>query len=257
MEIDVGPKSIILLHGYGGNKESWSLVVKKFPKALDVQTINLIGFGTSPPPVDFSFRLEDQAKNLAERFSKRDSKYTLVAHSMGAAVSLIAALDYGLAPEHLILVDPLIYKQDAPFFISAQTIPLLSKAFSWIIPPSIQVDIVLRRIYKHFDKVNPALRQLYIDEFKKPFHRFALRKTAKSLRRFDSAIYEPRYAELDMKISIVWSRDDPLLDFSNAEKLKNSVPDSTIIPIDNCGHAPHEECPDSFMSAIYKAMGWV
>jgi len=50
MEIDVGPKSIILLHGYGGNKESWSLVVKKFPKALDVQTINLIGFGTSPPP---------------------------------------------------------------------------------------------------------------------------------------------------------------------------------------------------------------
>ena len=250
LEISQHPQNVILIHGYGSGRYSWDLVVDRFPTGLQVQAINLVGFGATAPEPGFEFTFEEQARALAKRLSKINQPYTIVAHSMGAAIAIIAVLDYQLMPDRLILVAPVLFDQSTPFFINIQTIPLLSWLGSYLVPPSFQVDMVFRRIYKRFESVDPGLRQNYIDAFKTPYHRQALRKTAVVMSSLSGAQYERRFGEIGIPVDIIWSREDPLLNFENAEAFKSYLPKTRIFPIEDCGHAPQEECPDSFLEAI-------
>ena len=245
-------KLVILVHGYGSNRHSWDLVIDRFPDGLNAQAIDLVGCGSAAPDPNFKFTFEEQAQALANRLSDVQQPYTIVAHSMGAAIALIAVLDYHLAPDRIILVDPLLFNQRTPFFINIQTIPVLSWLGSYLVPPPVQVDLVIRRVYKRFKSVNSGLRQIYIDAFQRTHHRRVLRETAIVIRSFNGTQYVDRFNEIDMPVDLIWSREDPLLSFEFAADFADQRPKTRVFPIDDCGHAPQEECPDSFLVEISK-----
>ena len=86
-----GDELIFMIHGLGCSKEIFD-GVWNYPgfEEYSILAIDLLGFGRSSKPVDFSFSMEDQACICGEILrNSRYSKLHIVAHSMGGAVALL------------------------------------------------------------------------------------------------------------------------------------------------------------------------
>jgi pimeloyl-ACP methyl ester carboxylesterase len=84
---------IVFLHGWGGAKESFSDAFSSDAlKEYGICTIDLIGFGESEKPNDFSYDLLDQADIVVLAVnSLKTKKVYLGGHSMGGGIGLLAA----------------------------------------------------------------------------------------------------------------------------------------------------------------------
>jgi len=84
---------VIFIHGLGCTKEAFDVIWDL--QGLDgftLLTADLIGFGDSSRPTDFSYSMEGQAEVLAELLSGfQFERLHIVAHSMGGAIGLILA----------------------------------------------------------------------------------------------------------------------------------------------------------------------
>lgn len=96
LSVKIRPSSgglIVFLHGWGGNKKCFDEAFSSDAlKDYGICTIDLLGFGESDKPEDFSYDLPDQAKIVAMAVNSLNSdKVYLVGHSMGGGVGLLAA----------------------------------------------------------------------------------------------------------------------------------------------------------------------
>lgn len=84
---------IVFLHGWGGAKECFAdAFSSEALKEYGICTIDLLGFGESDKPEDFSYDLPDQAKVVAMAINSLNAdKVYLVGHSMGGGIGLLAA----------------------------------------------------------------------------------------------------------------------------------------------------------------------
>ncbi len=82
---------IFLIHGLGSSKESFEHIWDcSLFQDYSILTLDLVGFGNSSKPNDFSYTMEEQAeicKLLLDEFEH--PKIHIVAHSMGGAVGLL------------------------------------------------------------------------------------------------------------------------------------------------------------------------
>lgn len=82
---------IFLIHGLGSSKESFEHIWDcSLFQDYSILTLDLVGFGNSSKPNDFSYTMEEQAeicKLLLDKFEH--PKIHIVAHSMGGAVGLL------------------------------------------------------------------------------------------------------------------------------------------------------------------------
>jgi pimeloyl-ACP methyl ester carboxylesterase len=84
---------VLFLHGLGCNKESFKDVLddKRFD-TFSLLIPDLIGFGASSKPDDFSYTMEDQAAILLLLLKQfKVKKIHLVIHSMGGAIGILLA----------------------------------------------------------------------------------------------------------------------------------------------------------------------
>jgi pimeloyl-ACP methyl ester carboxylesterase len=88
------PKSeevVVLIHGLACSSDSFRNVFDKdyFPEK-SLLILDLVGFGKSSKPDDFSYTMEDQAKLIEDLLSLLPfTKIHIVAHSMGGAIALL------------------------------------------------------------------------------------------------------------------------------------------------------------------------
>ena len=83
----VGPKTVILVHGWTCDETTWDAQVPALSKQYRVVTLDLPGHGKSAPPKDGMFSMELFAKAVeAVRSEAKVDKIVLVGHSMGTPV---------------------------------------------------------------------------------------------------------------------------------------------------------------------------
>ena len=101
-----GSKTIVLLHYFGGNADSWQWVVKRLKKKFRIIAITLPGFGNSEPLDEpsiyhFSTYINDCIAEL------KLTNYILCGHSMSGKLILYATqLSTGDLPKGLVLIAP-------------------------------------------------------------------------------------------------------------------------------------------------------
>ncbi|MGB6151961.1 MAG: alpha/beta hydrolase, partial [Pricia sp.] len=84
-----GERTIVLVHYFGGNGESWQWVVKKLCNKFSIVVITLPGFGNTKPLENQSiFSLANYINNCIEELSL--DNYLLCGHSMGGKLILYA-----------------------------------------------------------------------------------------------------------------------------------------------------------------------
>jgi pimeloyl-ACP methyl ester carboxylesterase len=84
---------ILFIHGLGCSKESFDAAFD-FPGLADFRllAVDLVGYGDSSRPDDFSYTMEDQAQVLRLLLDEMEpARVHIVAHSMGGAVGLLLA----------------------------------------------------------------------------------------------------------------------------------------------------------------------
>lgn len=105
---ETGDELIIFLHGLGCSKDSWhdAWALREL-RDKSLLAPDFLGFGHSPRPTQFRYRLEDHAAVLAAVIDSYALKRIhLVAHSMGGTIALLLSARTLSRLRSLILVEP-------------------------------------------------------------------------------------------------------------------------------------------------------
>lgn len=84
-------KWIICLHGLQSNKRLFKWILEEeFFQPYSILALDLIGFGKSTSPADFSYTLEDQAQVISELVQQQNiSQFHLIGHSLGGMLGTL------------------------------------------------------------------------------------------------------------------------------------------------------------------------
>jgi pimeloyl-ACP methyl ester carboxylesterase len=100
-----GSPTLIFLHYFAGSCRSWNRVIEELADASRCLSLDLPGFGRSPPLPDFSIRTMVEA--TAEVIADLDlDGYFVVGHSMGGKLAMACALARPPGLKGLVLIAP-------------------------------------------------------------------------------------------------------------------------------------------------------
>lgn len=232
---------ILLVHGYGGDRNSWLFLQEPLATRHRVYALDLPGHGTSAKDVGGGALdvLADAVTGVLDAVGA--GRAHLVGHSMGGAVALaVAARDPGRVAS-LTLIAPAGFGSEINAgylrgFADAQTRrelkPVVGQLFA-------DESLVTRQLvddllaYKRLDGVDTALHAL-LDTL-----------LDGDAQRGDSAALLAA-AGGAVPVTVVWGRADRIIPAAQAE----SVPGAVRRLIDGAGHMPHMERPAEVQAAI-------
>lgn len=238
-----GEQQVVLVHGFGGDKNSWLFVREALAARHTVHALDLPGHGASTKDVG-----DGGPGTLASAVTGfldvlGIARAHLVGHSLGGAVSVAAAAS---APERvasLTLIAPAGFGPDVNAaylrgFAAAGTRRALRPHLSALFADEARVtrqlvDDLLR--YKRLDGVDHALATLLttlIDEDDAP-----------ALDVTELRTSAPTVA--------LWGREDRVIPASNAASLKGRA---EVRLVDGAGHMPHMETPGEVVAAVERAI---
>lgn len=248
-----GPE-LVLVHGVGSNRSIFSRVVPILAAERRVTTLDLPGFGGSPPPAD-GWTIEGVADRIALALAERiDPPFDLVGSSLGGAVSL------ALASRHPQLVRRLVLQAPAGFRPAA---PPLGLALGLLASPWLGA----RRRVGMAAASNRRARRVALAgtvadgaELSADDARLILRASGGSTNlaeAFRAAASADLRAELDRlrpPLGLIWGEHDRIVPPMAAERIWEIRPDAPIERIAGCGHLPHVERPERTVEALERVL---
>jgi pyruvate dehydrogenase E2 component (dihydrolipoyllysine-residue acetyltransferase) len=236
---------VLLIHGYGGERNSWLFVQEPLAEHARVYALDLPGHGASAKDVgDGSLDvLADAVASVLDAVGA--GRAHLVGHSLGGAVAItVAARDPGRVAS-LTLIAPAGFGPgiDAAYlrgFARAQTRrdlrPLVGRLFAdeRLVTRKVVEDLLA---YKRLDGVDAALETLAGTLLDEEQQRIDARGPLQAL---GGAI----------PVTVIWGRQDQIIPAAQA----GSVPGATCHVLDGAGHMAHMEKPSEVLAAIQAAM---
>ena len=240
-------ETLLLLHGFGGNKDNWVRLAGELTGSYRVVIPDLPGFGDTSRHWDGDYSMLRQAERV-QRFvdALGLGRVHVAGHSMGGYIAGILAHRQQERVATLALVtnagvaSPV--ESDVARMVAAGDNPLLPRtreeydrllevaAFE---PPFIPWPV---RTYLADQAIAQADFREYLFDY---------------LRR-DAGELGSRLAELEMPLFVLWGRHDRLIDVSTVEVIRALVPDAETVVMENTGHLPIIEAPAE-AAAHYRA----
>jgi abhydrolase domain-containing protein 6 len=237
-----GP-TIVLLHGFAANKETWLEMVKGLTDHFHVIIPDLPGWGESSRNEGGDYGIPAQAARI-EAFAAAvgAQRFLLVGQSMGGAIAGVYANEHPERVAGLVLMSSsgLSFKENDfardvkagknPFLLHdrADLEALLARIF--LKPPHIPgrlEDALLTRNEKDHAFIESTFNQL-----KEPAQAYAL---------------DPVIGDLKMPVLGLWCREDKIIDVSALDTLRGGLKSSPSIGatmLNGCNHMPMLEKPD-------------
>jgi pyruvate dehydrogenase E2 component (dihydrolipoamide acetyltransferase) len=238
---------VLLIHGYGGDRNSWLFLQEPLAARHRVYALDLPGHGTSSKDVgDGSVRvLADAVIGVLD--SVGAERAHLVGHSLGGAVAVAAATRDPRRIGSLTLIAPSGFGPEinAAYlrgFAGAQTRRELKPVVGQIFADE---SLVTRQIvddllaYKRLDGVHEALHALL----------GALLLPDSDAQRADAAAAVAAFGGA-VPVTVIWGTADRIIPAAQAE----SVPGAVRHLVDGAGHMPHIERPAAVQAAIEEAI---
>ena len=248
-------RPLLLIHGLGGSGYTFRHLVPALARSHRVITLDLKGFGRSEKIFDQQYSIYDQAR-LVEAFIAAHglSGVTLVGHSYGGLVALVAALDLDRrAPgriARLVLMDAPALPQPVPraqAFLSWPVLPYVALA---TLPPVLTARIGLRADRRRTPSPDEHDISMYAAPISDAAGRHALIASARLIAEDDGRAVIPRYARLRMPTLLLWCRDDPTVPMQTGVGLVRMMPRARLALIEGCEHVPPEEAPGETLRAL-------
>lgn len=258
---DVGQgEPLVLIHGFGETSATWDRLVPELARRHRVVSIDLKGAGYSDKPADGRYRIADQAE-IVRAFVKAQGlqRVTLIGHSMGGLIVLMAALqwqeDAHPPLDQLILVDSAGFPMRLPRLIATLRLPLIGPLIFYMANPDILARQILSKNYRDPTRVPDALVQAYAESMRSPGGRGALIEMTRQFIPKDVAALTSRYAALTAPTLLLHCARDPVIPVGQAEALRDALPNARLTVLPDCGHSPQEETPSAVLHAIEEFLG--
>ena len=236
---------VLLVHGYGGDRNSWLFLQEPLAARYRVYALDLPGHGTSSKDVgDGSLTLLADAV-LGVLDAVEAPRAHLVGHSLGAAVALTAAARSPERVASLTLFAPagfgdLVNAGYVRGFAEAQTRrelkPVAGQLFAdeQLVTRQLVDDLLA---YKRLDGVDAALATL------------ARTLLDGDRQRIDSAA-TLRALGGTVPVTVVWGSADRIFPQEQASSVVAAERSAVVRVIDGAGHMPHMERPAQAQAAV-------
>ncbi len=250
---DITKPTILLIHGYTASLYVWKTAAPMLAEAgFHVIAIDLLGFGYSEKPSWFDYAITSQARMIA-RFMNRIGigRATVLGSSYGGAVAATIALDYPERVEKLVLVDSVCNDnlKNHPI-LKLAAIPGIGEAITPFL-----VDSRAFQRYRMRGTLAPANHDLITDDRVESIRRpLAAADAHHSLLATSRAWSADRIEQdahlINQPTLIVWGEDDKVIPLTDGHKLHDSILNSRLVILKNCGHVPQEEKSAVFVELV-------
>ena len=224
-----GP-AVLLVHGLGGRAEDWRNLAPYFAKAgFRVFMPDLLGYGRSDRPADFSYSVRDEAGVVVAFMDALGLKQVdLGGWSMGGWIVQIVAGTHPERVKRLMLFDSAgIYEKpdwDTSLFM-AETPAELNQLEALLMPhppgiPGFVARDILRITGQHAWVLQRALDTMLTGQ-----------DTTDNL-----------LPQLKMPVLILWGKQDHITPLELGKKMQQLVPQAELLVYDGCGHLAPEQC---------------
>ena len=232
---------VVLLHGFGSNKDLWNAVAARLTSSYRVIVPDLPGFGESTKLESAYYDVRTQVRRLHEFLNKLGILQTHIAgNSMGGMISVVYASTYpegvnslmigaapGAGPTAQADVEELLSSGDNPLLVrdEGDFDRMMELAFSSppAIPGPLKREMAARAIRD--EKFNAKIFADLLDDW--------------SIDRY--------LDEISVPTLIVWGRDDRLVDPSAVAEFSERITSSQSVIFRDCGHALPRDCPDALV----------
>jgi len=233
-------ETLLLLHGFGADKDSWNRLAKHLTPKFHVVAIDVPGFGMSSRPETESYTIRDQALRLDLIVAALGlDSFHLAGNSMGGAIAGRYAAEFPDKVRTLALVNTggiancpkksELRKQleEGKNSLLLETPEDFEKmlAFVFVRPPWIPGPVkahLARQAIERRSFNEKVFRQIHAE----------------------GSDLEPELSRIRARTLILWGDQDRLIDVSCTEVLEKGLADSTTAILKDCGHAPMIERPE-------------
>jgi len=233
-----GP-TILLLHGYTGEKDNWLGFAAYLTKDYHVVIPDIPGYGESTKLMDAPYDLNNQIIRL-HKFARALNleKFHIAGSSMGGLFAGTYAVRY---PEQVLSVGLF----NAAGVSSPQKSAVMKKIEAGVNPLVLQDEKDFLRIYQMLFVNPPPLPY----PFKKVFMQAALNNRGfyeKALREIgpDFLSLERQLPRIKAPVLIVWGDQDKILDVSSVAVFEKGIKNHQTVIMKDCGHVPMIERPE-------------
>lgn len=246
---------LVLLHGFGADKDNWNRISKYLTEHFDVIAIDLPGFGNSTSNIELEYDVFSQVSRLKEVLDTlKIREFNLAGSSMGGYIAGNFSARFPEQVKNLWLISPfgVVGSEKSEMFAAIENgqnpkvlprtelefIQLLD--FLFVEPPYIPETIV-----KHLAKK----AEQRVDLNTKIYEQIHRMKNSEA--HPDSPLNEV-LKNYNGSVLVSWGEKDRVLHVSGANILKKNLPQSKINIITNVGHLPMIENAEETANAFLK-----
>lgn len=237
--------TLLLIHGFANSLQSFRLLAPRLADDYYVVAYDMPGFGLSAKPAPFDYGNANQARIAGELIRALGLRDVVVGgHSLGGAIALrVAVSEPGI--RGLVLMNPGIITTGVPAIAKYLVFPFPRLQARLFGDPAFRGDF-LRRSF-----VDPSI---VTDEVIADLGRAArtddyARGMTHMMGQYQDADEAALMPAVQVPTLILWGAQDrkPAGEF---EALRDGIPGSVGVRIDDAGHYVHEEAPEECAAAL-------
>jgi haloalkane dehalogenase len=255
--VDEGPGDpILFVHGTPTWSFEWRHLVKALSPERRCIAVDLLGFGLSERPRNFSYTPEAHAEVVQEFVGALGlERFDLVVHDYGGPIALPLALDRPDRIARLVLINTWMWSfaGDREMERAAR---IAGGAFGRFLYKylNFSLRVIAPSAWGDRRKLTPAIQGQYLDRFPDTWSRGAvLWPLAHALMGSDAYyrwLWDRRDRLRALPTLILWGMKDRAFRPNQLARWREALPDAQVVEIPGAGHWPHEEEPDIVVDAL-------
>ncbi|HQQ15381.1 MAG TPA: alpha/beta hydrolase [Deltaproteobacteria bacterium] len=231
-------ETIVLLHGFGADKDNWVRFVRRLPGEYRVIAIDLPGHGSSTRDAQTTYTIEFIVQGFAAAAEELGlERFHLAGNSMGGYVGVLYSAHNPGKVLTLCLIDPAGAASPVPSDLQLA----VERGENPLVPKSRDdFDILLSYGFHNRPFIPWPIADVLADRY---VERSAFNeKMWTDIHRHWEDI--SRYlGALDMPVLLVWGDRDRILHVSSVSVYRRHIPHLETVILEECGHLPMLELP--------------
>jgi len=246
---------IVMVHG----TPAWSFIyrnlIKKLRSRFRCVAMDMIGFGLSDKPEDFSYKPRAHAANFEKLMEHLQLKnITLVVHDFGAPVGLAYALDH---PENVFNI---VMLNTWTWSLSKHN--TFSKASKYLVGPlgkflhsklNLSTGALVNELFGDAQNLPEPIREQYVKALGSPEQQVRSLACARELvgvSKWYEELWQKRKSIQDIPTLILWGERDKLVKIEALQKWKRFFHECYVIHFEDSGHFLQEENADELAGYV-------